>query len=184
MLPAVTVLSRSGSKGECQDPIGLTRRLRLWLVQTLRLMRCCVGFAAEAAPDLWPSAVVHCLFHCIYRVGFQKPRQSQEFPWKTDSLSLCQYSEWHSPSSLPAQVALNNTFIVLPTTTTFGWESCLHGGSDGKIPRRREWQPMPVFLPGKFYGQTSLAGYCPWGCKESDRIEWLTLWLSCLHGVI
>ena len=29
----------------------------------------------------------------------------------------------------------------------------------GKIPWRREWQPTPVFLPGKFYGQRSLAGY-------------------------
>ena len=25
----------------------------------------------------------------------------------------------------------------------------------------------PVFLPGKFHGQRSLAGYSPWGCKES-----------------
>ena len=26
----------------------------------------------------------------------------------------------------------------------------------------------PVFLPGKPYGQRSLAGYSPWGCKDSD----------------
>ena len=24
----------------------------------------------------------------------------------------------------------------------------------------------PVFLPGKFHGQSSLAGYSPWGCKR------------------
>ena len=36
-----------------------------------------------------------------------------------------------------------------------------------KIPRRREQQPTPVFLPGEFYGQRSLAGYSPWGHKES-----------------
>ena len=35
----------------------------------------------------------------------------------------------------------------------------------------RKWQPIPVFLPGKFHGQKSLAGYSPWGCKESDAIE-------------
>ena len=40
-----------------------------------------------------------------------------------------------------------------------------------KIPWRREWQPTPVFLPGEFHGQRSLAGYCPWGCKESDMTE-------------
>ena len=33
---------------------------------------------------------------------------------------------------------------------------------------RREWQLTPVFLPGEFYGQRSLAGYSPWGHKESD----------------
>ena len=34
---------------------------------------------------------------------------------------------------------------------------------------------IPVFLPGKFHGQRSLAGHSPWGCKESDMIEQLTL---------
>ena len=29
----------------------------------------------------------------------------------------------------------------------------------GKIPWRRVWQPTPVFLPGEFHGQRSLAGY-------------------------
>jgi len=37
-----------------------------------------------------------------------------------------------------------------------------------KIPWRRKWQPTPVFLPEEFYGQRSLVGYSPWGCKESD----------------
>ena len=40
--------------------------------------------------------------------------------------------------------------------------------SAGKIFWRREWQPTPVFLPGELHGQRSLAGYSPWGCKESD----------------
>ena len=29
----------------------------------------------------------------------------------------------------------------------------------------------PVFLPRKFHGQRSLAGYSPWGHKESDMTE-------------
>ena len=45
----------------------------------------------------------------------------------------------------------------------------------GKIPWRKEWQPIPVLLPGKFHGPRSLAGYSPWGHKESDTTEWLTL---------
>ena len=32
---------------------------------------------------------------------------------------------------------------------------------------RRKWQPTPVFLTGKFQVQRSLAGYSPWGDKES-----------------
>ena len=32
-----------------------------------------------------------------------------------------------------------------------------------KIPRRRAWQPTPVFLPGESHGQRSLLGYSPWG---------------------
>ena len=40
-----------------------------------------------------------------------------------------------------------------------------------KIPWRREWQSSPVFLPGESHGQRSLAGYSPWGHKESDTTE-------------
>ena len=41
----------------------------------------------------------------------------------------------------------------------------------GKIPWRREWLPTPVYLPGEFHGQRSLADYSPWGHKESDTTE-------------
>ena len=41
----------------------------------------------------------------------------------------------------------------------------------GKIPWRREWPPIPVFLPGKSCGQKSLAGYSSRRCKESDMTE-------------
>ena len=39
---------------------------------------------------------------------------------------------------------------------------------------RRKWQPTPLFLPGEFHGQRSLAGYSPRGHKESDMAERLT----------
>ena len=45
----------------------------------------------------------------------------------------------------------------------------------GKIPWRRTWQPTLVFLLGKSQGWRSLAGYSPWGRKESDTTEQLTL---------
>ena len=54
-------------------------------------------------------------------------------------------------------------------------------GSDpwvGRIPWRREWQPTLVFFPSKFHGQRSLAGYSPWGRKESDMTDRLTRLLN------
>ena len=39
-----------------------------------------------------------------------------------------------------------------------------------KIPRRREWVPTPVFLPGKSHGW-SLVGHSPWGRKGLDMTE-------------
>ena len=40
---------------------------------------------------------------------------------------------------------------------------------------RRKWQPTPLFLPGKFCRQRSLAGYSPWGHKGSGKTEWLSM---------
>ena len=39
----------------------------------------------------------------------------------------------------------------------------------GKMPWRKKWQPTPVFLPRKFYGQRSLVGYNPWGHKRAGH---------------
>ena len=68
----------------------------------------------------------------------------------------------------------------------------LPGGSDSKEPAcsvqdlgsipglgrspggGRAWQPTPVFLPEGFHGQRRLAGYSPWGRKESDKTERLS----------
>jgi len=46
---------------------------------------------------------------------------------------------------------------------------------------RREWLPTPVFLPGEFHGQRSLESYSPWGCKELDTTERLSVSLSLLN---
>ena len=62
------------------------------------------------------------------------------------------------------------TVKSLPTT----WETQVRflGWED---PLEKEWQPTPVFLPGKSYGWRSLVGYSPWGHKESDTTEQLSL---------
>ena len=38
-------------------------------------------------------------------------------------------------------------------------------------PWRRGWLSTPVFLPGEFNGQRSLASYSLWGHKELDTTE-------------
>ena len=45
--------------------------------------------------------------------------------------------------------------------SVFGWEDPLEEGM----------ATTPVFLPGESHGQSSLAGYSPWGHKESDMTE-------------
>ena len=64
--------------------------------------------------------------------------------------------------------------------------SCRRRGFDPwiwKLPWRRKWQPTPVFLPGKSHGQRILAGYSPWGHRESDPTERLTLCAVLLHSL-
>ena len=48
----------------------------------------------------------------------------------------------------------------------------------GKILWRRAWQPTPIFLPGEPYGQRSLVGYSPWGCRVVYKLNDL----ACMHA--
>ena len=62
--------------------------------------------------------------------------------------------------TLPTKVCVLYMLILLPTNP---WV--------GKILWKRKWLPTPVFLPWKSLGQKSLAGYSPWGHKESGMTE-------------
>ena len=46
---------------------------------------------------------------------------------------------------------------------------------------RRKWQPTPVFLPGEFHGQRSLAGNSPWDRKSQTRLSNPTSWVWSHH---
>ena len=54
-----------------------------------------------------------------------------------------------------------------------GKESAFNAGDLGLIPGlgRSPGEGTPVFLPGEFHGQGSLAVYSPWGCEQSDTTE-------------
>ena len=49
-------------------------------------------------------------------------------------------------------------------------------------PLEKRMVPTPGFLPGEFHGQRSLVGYHPWGRRESDTVERLTLSLFTLSA--
>ena len=74
---------------------------------------------------------------------------------------------------------VNRPYLIFPGGTS-GKEPacqcrrCKRGGFDpwvGKIRWRRKWQPISVFVPGQFLGQSSVVGYSPWDCKEQDLSE-------------
>ena len=46
----------------------------------------------------------------------------------------------------------------------------------GRFPGERERLPTPVFWPAEFHGL-----YSPWGCKELDMTEWLSLHFALLY---
>ena len=47
------------------------------------------------------------------------------------------------------------------------------------MPWRMTGKPTSVCLPGGSYSKRSLAGYSPWGLKESDRTE--AVWHTSMH---
>ena len=59
-----------------------------------------------------------------------------------------------------AQMVKNPPAMQETWVQSLGWEDPL-----------QKRMATPVFLPGESHGQRSLAGYCPWGCKESDMTE-------------
>ena len=74
-----------------------------------------------------------------------------------------------------------NMFLGLPGGSDGKEYACNVGdlcltSESGRCPRDGNgWLPTRVFLPGEFHGQRSLSGYSPWGRKDSDTTEQLTL---------
>ena len=68
-----------------------------------------------------------------------------------------------------------------------GKESACNAGDPGSIPGsgrspgEKEWLQTPVFWPGEFHGQRSLAGYSPWGSKDLDMTKTLTHYSLCIY---
>ena len=80
----------------------------------------------------------------------------------TGALTACLWAIcMNSPVLHVQRGGIRNILLLSPTL-----------GPDSSHRWRKEWQPIPVFLPGKSHGPRSLADYRPWGCKESDTAEY------------
>ena len=53
-----------------------------------------------------------------------------------------------------------------------------------KIPRRRAWQPIPVFLPGESHGQKSLQAIVHGVRKSWTRLKWFSTHAHMRWGII
>ena len=71
------------------------------------------------------------------------------------------YPLQYSLASLVAQVVKNPCTMQDTWVLSLDWEDILERG----------WLLTPVFRPGEFHGQRSLAGYSPWSRKESNMTE-------------
>ena len=64
---------------------------------------------------------------------------------------------------LVAQLVKNPLAMWETWVQSVGWEEPLE--------KKMTKNDTPVFWPEEFHGQRSLAGYSPWGHKESDTTE-------------
>ena len=72
--------------------------------------------------------------------------------------NLCSFSRFWA--SLVTQLVKNLPAMQATWVQSLGWED----------PLEKDWLPTPVFWPGEFHGL-----YSPWGHKESDTTERLSL---------
>ena len=88
---------------------------------------------------------------------------------------------WFGATCLLAHLVVLSCLLSLSI-----WEE-RHIREEKKVPAlEKEMATTPVFLPGESHGQRSLAGYSPWGRKESDPTDeyhTLSVVLSCLPSL-
>ena len=93
--------------------------------------------------------------HCsLYNVSLETTTPSH-------SVMLVQHPELKPTVSSPQCPFQHTSTQNLPS-----WSQTSKKKKKKVTPWRREWQPTPVFSPGKYHGQNSLEGYSPWVGKR------------------
>ena len=107
----------------------------------------------------------HALLQGIFPTQVSNPHLLYLLHWQAGSLPL----EPHGKSYAFVQKYLKGLSTWHSQESAYQCRRC--GFDLWKIPWRRKQKPTPVFLLGKSHGQGRLAGYSPWGHKESDTTE-------------
>ena len=122
----------------------------------MMLLNCCTQYASKIwKAQQWPTGLEKVSFHFSPKEEQCQRMLKPPFPGDSDSKEIC--LQCRRPGLNP-------------------WVR--------KIPWRREWLPRPVFFPGEFHGQQGLVGYSPWGYKELDMTEWLTLHFTAFYPYV
>ena len=103
----------------------------------------------------------------------KKPKQKSEY--KGCSGKICKDKKW--------VLCWGKGFPAGPSGKESTWQCRRHKRCEfdpwvRKIPWRRAWQPIPVFLPVESHRQRSLAGYSPWGSQRVVH-DWNNI--ACTH---
>ena len=148
--------------------------LEMGIIMSCYLTPHCIIVHFTVPTEVWIIWGQVTVYWCYCRCPF--PRNGQKF--LRIRLEIIQM---HSKSPFPSEnlcIRLCIDWHSLPRWLSGKESSCQWLGFHpwfGKIPWRKEWQPTPVLFPGRFHGQRSRVGYSPWGCKELDTTEWLSM---------
>ena len=135
-----------------------------WLLQSLPSRHCSASWSLQLSGH-WAFSLSHLTLAYSFFKSWIK-RLSSKFVWVFKKLTFHiipkTAKHFHIYSFINVIYKLQNV-IKKKSIKLWNWTFWV-----GKIPWRREWLHAPVFLPGEFHKQRSLAVYSPWGQKDSD----------------
>ena len=122
-----------------------------------------VCWMSQALSVAWST--IHILLtrapHILYLLSsLEKNLHHSEFQMLQ---SFCRLPRWHGGKKSAHQWRRHRRYEFNPWVRKTSWS--------------RKWQPTPLFLPGKLYGQRSQTLYCLWCFKGLNTAEWL-----CTHA--
>ena len=108
--------------------------------------------------------------------GVASSKIKKKLVWQWDQgVRQRQHDDEAGKALAPARVEWGDTWVSSLVAQTVKDLPATQETWVGESPWRRAGQPTPVFWAGESHGRRSLVGYSPWGHKESDTTERLSL---------